>query len=120
MSEATITPRKEFSFISLPRPDVSERAQILRNFDGVPSLNSDNILHYSLLRSPSDDPPVGRDSSDSVEIWRANDYQKVKDMVVMSRRPSDTESLTARKKEWRQYLNVMYIAFGPYISRADD
>ena len=126
MPEVSITPRKEFSFISLPRRDVSERDEILRNFEGVPSLNSDNVLHYRLLRSPSDDPPEGRDSRDRVETWEADDYRtKVNDIsrrvLEMSQSPAEPSlDFATAKKEWRQYLNVMYIAFGPYASRAAD
>ena len=116
-----ITPKSRFS-LSLPHRDLSERAQLLRNFEGVPPLN-DDVLLYRLLRSPSDDPPEGRDSGDRFEAWGANDYPtKVNEIarrvLEMSGQPSTEPSIefaTARK-EWRQYLNVMYIAFGFYVS----
>ena len=125
MPEVPITLRNEFSFIS-PRGDVSERAQILGNFDGVPSLNVGNVLHYRLLRGPLDNPPKGRESRDRVEAWGAYDYlTKVNDIsrrvLEMSQSPAEPSlDFATARKEWRQYLNVMYIAFGSYVSRAAD
>lgn len=122
MSEVPIKPKKRFSFISLPRRDLSERAQLLDNFDGVPPPNND-VVFYKLLRSPSDDPPEGGDSGDRVEVWGANDYRTrvneiARRVLGISRQPS-TEFAAARK-EWLQYLNVMYIAFWAPISTAAD
>ena len=134
MTEVEISPRNKFSFIRLPRRGRLEGAQLLENFDGVPSPNNDNVLYYKLLRSPSDHPPDGRDSADRVEDLGADGYQnrlnQIAETFVKMSRPTDPtttgepiateEESTRVRKEWAQYLNVMYIASGPPVSGAAD
>lgn len=112
-----IKPKNEFSFIRLPGRHQSERPQLLENFDfgSSPSGGRHDVLFYRLLRSPSD-PPEGRDSVDWVDALGANEYQKrvneiAKDVVEMSRRSSSIDTTT--RKEWGQYLNVMYAYISP-------
>ena len=140
MTEVTIIkPKDDFSFIRRARRGLPERDQLLKNFTGVSSLNDGNVLYYKLFRSPSDDPPEGRGPEDTVEDLGADKYQPrvnaiTKDVVNMSRQSLITQPTVMEpaattitggvsektRKEWTQYLNVMYIAFRSYASRAVD
>ena len=128
----TIRPKSEFSFIRLPERlpggHLSERAQLLENFDFVPSTGgavnplpreTDDVLFYKLLLSPSN-PPEGRDSADWVDVLGVDGFQErvneiAGDVVEMSRQSSGSPSIDATtvRKEWGQYLNVMYVYISP-------
>lgn len=129
-----IKSKNDFSFIRLPdRERLSERAQLLKNFDFTPSSSDSaddlppsddkDVRFYKLLRSPSD-PPEGKDTPDLVETLGPHEYQaRVKeiaeDVVEMSRKflgaPSDdtleapSDDKMRARTEWGQYLNVMYL-----------
>ena len=124
MPEVPIQPKDRFSFTRLPRRGRSERAH-LGNFEGVSPLpGRGDVLFYNLF--PSGDQPDGGDSRDRVEVFGVDRYQArlneiTRSIVEMSRQPSETSpSQSTAGGERGKYLNVMYIAFGTYTSRAAD
>ena len=123
MPEVPIQPKDRFSFTRLPRRGRSERAHLGKS-EGVPPLpGRDDVLFYKLFPSGESD---GGDSRDRVEVLGADRYQArlneiARGIVEMSRQPSETSPIqSTARKEREKYLNIMYIAFGPYVSRAAD